>query len=234
MAQYRPTGLDTEEISQRLSEYGPNRLPKGKKQGAVHAGPAAVQQHPSLRPAGSRLRQADARPLARCRNLLGVVVINGILGFIQEGRAEKALESIRNMLCADARTVRVGQTRVIPAEELVPGYIVLRESGDKVPIGQIFYLLNSRYLLDSSLSIKAHLENKYLPLSIGGVLLLQLLFTYARPLQVLFDNEAIPLNVWPWLFLGGLVFFLVIEMGKLIIRSVTLLRSAVTAVEAGT
>lgn len=138
------------------------------------------------------------------------------------------------MLCADARTVRVGQTRVIPAEELVPGYIVLRESGDKVPIGQIFYLLNSRYLLDSSLSIKAHLENKYLPLSIGGVLLLQLLFTYARPLQVLFDNEAIPLNVWPWLFLGGLVFFLVIEMGKLIIRSVTLLRSAVTAVEAGT
>jgi magnesium-transporting ATPase (P-type) len=102
-----------------------------------------------------------------------------------------------------------------------------------IVIGQIFYLLNSRYLLDSSLSIKAHLENKYLPLGIGAVVVLQLLFTYAPPLQVLFDNEDIPLNVWPWLFLGGLVFFLVVEAEKMIIRSSGSLRSAVTAVEAG-
>jgi magnesium-transporting ATPase (P-type) len=100
-------------------------------------------------------------------------------------------------------------------------------------IGQIFYLLNSRYLLDSSLSLKAHLGNNYLPLGIGAVVILQLLFTYAPPLQALFDNEAIPLHVWPWLFLGGLVFFLVVEAEKMIIRSSNSLRSAVTAVEAG-
>ena len=102
-----------------------------------------------------------------------------------------------------------------------------------ITIGQVFYLLNSRYLLDSSLSFKAHLGNKYLPLGIGAVVILQLLFTYAPPLQALFDNEAIPLHVWPWLFLGGLVFFLVVEAEKLIIRSSASLRSAVTAVEAG-
>ena len=84
-----------------------------------------------------------------------------------------------------------------------------------------------------SLSFKAHLGNKYLPLGIGAVVVLQLLFTYAPPLQRLFDNEAIPLWVWPWLFLGGLVFFLVVEAEKLIIRSSASLRSAVTAVEAG-
>src|SRR5262249_40905317 len=65
--------------------------------------------------------------------ILGVVIINALLGFIQEGKAEKALESIRNMLSAEARTRRGGETRLIPAEELVPGDIVLLESGDKVP-----------------------------------------------------------------------------------------------------
>ena len=102
-----------------------------------------------------------------------------------------------------------------------------------ITIGQVFYLLNSRYLLDSSLSIQAHLGNKYLPLGIGAVVILQLLFTYAPPLQALFDNEALPLWVWPWLFAGGLVFSLLVEVEKLIIRSSGSLRSAVTAVEAG-
>jgi calcium-translocating P-type ATPase len=86
-------------------------------------------------------------------------------------------------------------------------------------IGQVFYLLNSRYRLDSSLSLKAHLGNKYLPLGIGAIAILQLLFTYAPPFQALFETEAIPLWVWPWLLLGGFVFFLVIEAEKVIIRT---------------
>jgi hypothetical protein len=61
-----------------------------------------------------------------------VIVLNG-LGFIREGRAEKALDSIRNMLSTDARTVRGGETRMLPAEQLVPGDLVLLESGDKIP-----------------------------------------------------------------------------------------------------
>lgn len=85
-------------------------------------------------------------------------------------------------------------------------------------IGQIFYLLNSRYKVGSSLSVRAHLGNKYLPLGIGAVLILQLLFTYAPPLQVLFETEAIPLRIWPWLVFGGFVFFLVVEAEKMIIR----------------
>ena len=87
-------------------------------------------------------------------------------------------------------------------------------------IGQIFYLLNSRFKLDSSLSLKAHMGNKYLPMGIGAVVVLQLLFTYAPPLQMLFETTAIPLWIWPWLFLAGLVFFLVVEIEKFIIRTV--------------
>jgi len=103
-----------------------------------------------------------------------------------------------------------------------------------ITIGQVFYLLNSRYLLDSSISFKAHLDNRYLFYGIGAVVVLQLLFTYAPPLQVMFGNEAIPLMVWPWLLLGGLLFFLIVEAEKFIIRSSDALRSTVTAVEAGT
>jgi hypothetical protein len=62
---------------------------------------------------------------------------------------------------------------------------------------------------------------------------LQCLFTYAPPLQRLFDNEAVPLGFWPWLLLGGLVFFLAVEAEKLIIRRTGALRSMVTAAEAG-
>jgi magnesium-transporting ATPase (P-type) len=103
-----------------------------------------------------------------------------------------------------------------------------------ITIGQVFYLLNSRYLIDSSLSLKAHLGNRYLPLAIAAVVVLQAVFTYAPPFQAMFGNEAIPLRVWPWLFAGGLVFFLVVELEKLVIRSFAPLRRFVTTVEAGT
>jgi len=103
-----------------------------------------------------------------------------------------------------------------------------------ITIGQIFYLLNSRYLLDSSVSLKAHLGNRYLPLGIGATVILQLLFTYTSPFQATFGTEAIPLRIWPWLLVGGLVFFLVVELEKLVIRSSGWLRRAITAVEAGT
>jgi magnesium-transporting ATPase (P-type) len=102
-----------------------------------------------------------------------------------------------------------------------------------ITIGQVFYLLNSRYLLDSSLSLTAHMGNRYLPLGIGAVVILQLLFTYAPPFQVMFGNEAIPFWVWPWLLAGGLFFFIVVEAEKLIIRSSDRLRRTVTAAEAG-
>jgi magnesium-transporting ATPase (P-type) len=98
-----------------------------------------------------------------------------------------------------------------------------------ITIGQVFYLLNSRYLLDSSFSLMAHTGNRYLPLGIGAVVILQLLFTYAPPLQRMFGNEAVPLWVWPRLVAGGLLFFAIVEAEKFVIRSSTMLRKTVTA-----
>ncbi len=65
--------------------------------------------------------------------ILGVVVINTIIGFVQEGKAERALESIRQMLSPRAVVLRSGQQQTIAAEELVPGDVVLLNAGDRVP-----------------------------------------------------------------------------------------------------
>jgi len=65
--------------------------------------------------------------------IVGVVLINALIGFIQEGKAEKALDAIRNMLTLQAMVRRDGKHFLMPAEQLVPGDIVSLESGDKVP-----------------------------------------------------------------------------------------------------
>jgi magnesium-transporting ATPase (P-type) len=65
--------------------------------------------------------------------IFGVVVINAFIGFIQEGKAEQALEAIRKMLSPSAVVLRDGQRRTLPADVLVPGDIVFIASGDRVP-----------------------------------------------------------------------------------------------------
>jgi magnesium-transporting ATPase (P-type) len=97
-----------------------------------------------------------------------------------------------------------------------------------ITLGQVFYLLNSRYLIDSSLTWHAHGGNPWLYWGIGAVIVLQLLFTYAPPFHYIFGNESLPLKVWPWLIGGAVVFFLVVELEKLVIRSVPALRRRAT------
>lgn len=65
--------------------------------------------------------------------IFAVVIINGMFGFIQEGKAEQALASIRSMLRVHTHVMRDGVRQQIDAEELVPGDVVLLESGDRVP-----------------------------------------------------------------------------------------------------
>jgi P-type E1-E2 ATPase len=65
--------------------------------------------------------------------ILGVTVINALIGHIQESNAEKSLQGIRNMLSSDARVQRGGKHETIPTRDLVPGDIVILRAGDRVP-----------------------------------------------------------------------------------------------------
>src|SRR6516164_411489 len=126
-------GLDPAEAAVRLQKYGPNRLPEGKKRGPFARLLAQFNNILVYVLLAAGFTKLMLNLWVDAAIIFGVVVLNGLLGFIQEGKAEKALDSIRNMLSAEARTVRGGETRMIPAEEIVPGDAVLLESGDKVP-----------------------------------------------------------------------------------------------------
>ncbi len=75
--------------------------------------------------------------------VLVVVLINAVIGFVQENRAERSLEALRRMLVDQARVRRNGRTVVVPASELVPGDIVLLEAGDRVPADGRLLVANS-------------------------------------------------------------------------------------------
>ncbi|MGC1955180.1 MAG: cation-transporting P-type ATPase, partial [Gammaproteobacteria bacterium] len=126
-------GLDAAEASKRLEQYGSNRLPEGKRRGPFKRFLSQLNNVLVYVLLGAGFTKLMLDLWVDAGIIFGVVLINSLLGFIQEGKAEKALDSIRNMLSAEARTVRGGETRIIPAEELVPGDIVLLESGDKIP-----------------------------------------------------------------------------------------------------
>src|SRR5208282_5332988 len=126
-------GLDTGEASRRISQYGPNRLPEGKKRGPLTRFLAQLNNVLVFVLLGAGFVKLMVGLWLDAAVILGVVIINALLGFFQEGKAEKALDSIRNMLSAEARAIRGGETRLIPAEELVPGDVVLLESGDRIP-----------------------------------------------------------------------------------------------------
>ena len=127
------SGLDAAEVTNRLAKYGPNRLPEAARRGPLMRFSMHLNNVLTYILLVAGFIKLMTGSWVDASIILGVVIINALLGFIQEGRAEKALDSIRNMLSAEARTLRGGQTRLIPAEELVPGDVVLLESGDRVP-----------------------------------------------------------------------------------------------------
>src|SRR5262245_51832468 len=126
-------GLDPAEVGARLARYGPNRLPEAARQSALQRFLLQFRNVLVYILLAAAFIKAVMGMWVDTAVILAVVVLNALLGFIQEGRAEKALDSIRNMLSPEARTVRGGETRMTPAEELVPGDVVLLESGDRVP-----------------------------------------------------------------------------------------------------
>jgi len=75
--------------------------------------------------------------------ILGVVILNVVIGFFQEGKGEAAIEALMKMLVPECTVLRDGEKKVIPARELVPGDVVLLEGGDKVPADlRLFYTKN--------------------------------------------------------------------------------------------
>jgi len=126
-------GLSQAEAQHRLATHGPNRLPAGRRRGPLARLAAQFNNLLIQVLIVAAVVTALLDHWVDTWVILGVVVVNAIIGFAQEGKAEKSLEAIRHMLSPRASVTRDGQRRTVAAEELVPGDVVLLEPGDKVP-----------------------------------------------------------------------------------------------------
>ncbi|MDO5662414.1 MAG: HAD-IC family P-type ATPase [Brachybacterium sp.] len=126
-------GLSGRDAEQRLEEHGENKLPEGKKDSPI------VRYFRHFHDVLIYVLLAAAALTAVMQHwvdtivILLVVVINATIGFVQEGKAEKALEGIRDMLSPSASVRRGGSWSTVDAEGIVPGDIVRLSAGDKVP-----------------------------------------------------------------------------------------------------
>ncbi|WP_305295340.1 HAD-IC family P-type ATPase [Polaromonas sp.] len=126
-------GLSAEEVARRMARYGRNSLPASRRRGPWLR--LVLQFHNPLIYVllGAGVVTFGLKDYVDTGVIAGVVLINACIGFIQEGKAEKALDAVRAMLASRATVLRGGARHDIDAALLVPGDIVLLESGVRVP-----------------------------------------------------------------------------------------------------
>ncbi len=127
------SGLSTDEAARRLARFGRNELPPPARRSALVR--FLLQFHNLLIYVliAAGVVTLALGHLTDSAVIFGVVIVNAIIGFVQEGKAERALEAVRAMLASRATVLRDGVRREIAAAELVPGDLVLLASGDRVP-----------------------------------------------------------------------------------------------------
>ena len=127
-------GLSTDEVARRRAAHGPNELPEAPRDPAWRR---LVRQLRDLLTlillAAAVVSYLVSGELKTPLVVLVVVIVNAVIGFVQENRAEASLDALRRMLVLEARVRRDGELRTVPAAELVPGDVVAVEAGDRVP-----------------------------------------------------------------------------------------------------
>ena len=127
------TGLTGAEAASRLRAGGPNELPEGPP---LRPGRIFLSQFASTMVAvllGAAAVSALLGDLVDTVAIVAIVLLNAMLGFIQEYRAEKAMAALSRLAAPVVKVRRDGGIREIPARELVPGDVLLLETGDRVP-----------------------------------------------------------------------------------------------------
>ena len=126
-------GLDSSQASERLQQQGPNALPAAASRSMLVRFLSQFNNLLIYVLLGSAVVTALLQHWVDTGVILAVVLINAIFGFVQEGRAEKALDAVKAMVSSRANVLRDGLRSSVPAEELVAGDCVLLEAGDRVP-----------------------------------------------------------------------------------------------------
>ncbi|MCF3974673.1 cation-transporting P-type ATPase [Paracoccus salsus] len=126
-------GLDHQQVARRQAEHGLNRLPNAPKRSPILRFLAHFHNVLIYVLIASSAVTAALQHWVDTGVILAVVIVNAVIGYIQEGRAEQAMDAIRGMLAPRSAVLRDGRRISVDAADLVPGDIVLIEAGDRVP-----------------------------------------------------------------------------------------------------
>jgi Ca2+-transporting ATPase len=126
-------GLSEGLAAERSSEFGPNRLEEIGRVSPWRQFASQFTEFIVLVLIAAAVVSGILQEWMDAIAILVIVVLNAILGFVQQYRAERALEALKKMAAPLARVIRDGETRSVPAEELVPGDVIALEMGDLVP-----------------------------------------------------------------------------------------------------
>ncbi len=126
-------GLDTFEVQHRQRHFGPNALTPKRGKSPLVKFLLQFRNPLILILVAAGVITALIKDPVDALIILAVVLINAIIGYVQEARAEKAIEALAQAMTTEATVIRAGERLRVPAAELVPGDIVVLQSGDKVP-----------------------------------------------------------------------------------------------------
>ena len=126
-------GLTGEQARQALQKYGPNRLQEGKKTSLPGLFLSQFSDVITMVLIVATVVSYCLGEIEDSVTILLILLLNGILGFVQEFRTEKSMQALKKMAAPTANVVRGGEVAQIPAEEIVPGDLVMLETGDRVP-----------------------------------------------------------------------------------------------------
>jgi Ca2+-transporting ATPase len=128
------SGLDAGEVERRREQAGPNKLAEAEREPGWHAFLRQYRDLMQLVLVGAAIVSMLAlQEFSTGIVILGLTVVNAILGLNQEGKAAESVAALQKMLVIKAHVRRGGELNDVPAEELVPGDIVVFEAGDKIP-----------------------------------------------------------------------------------------------------
>ncbi len=143
--QSTPDGLTSAEAEKRCEKFGKNKLAEGKKETLfqrfikelmnpmilVLLAAAAISAVTTI--INNNLPGAEPESFADAFIILFVVILNAVLGVVQESKAEQAIEALKTMTAATSRVLRDGKMELVKSEDLVPGDVILLEAGDSIP-----------------------------------------------------------------------------------------------------
>lgn len=155
-----PTGINQVIASKRLAEYGKNQIEDKKKKTVIKMLLHQLTDFMILILISVAIISGFIGDLTDTVIILSIIIINAIVGLVQEYRAEKAMEALKSIIPNETRVIRAGNTIEIPTAYLVPGDLILLEAGNRIPADVRFIETHRIKVDESTLTGESHNADK--------------------------------------------------------------------------